>query len=323
MSSTQQINQQQISTVPEVPSYEEILAQPKKIIKMKPKKKASPPVVEVPLVYQGGWVPPVPEVPVVPEVEVPVVPVPVMTPDTPMPELGEFLQEFGLYQEELGGSLAEDLQTCRVIWACKNSPSGVGHIKPTEWRVKQYRIYQSALDSGLMDELKKALGAHQEDSGITLSMEALKLHSTLVSLADKKQGSRSGRVPLAMNTRLHKDSYDILCQLVKDESGSKHCAQAFIYAQDVYAYQSYEKATALALSSDPSHTEFMRTQFCGGWWLSEEGLEVLAEGERLYGTGTKTKAPPPKPATVASRALTKMTPAELQALIAQASALMA
>lgn len=203
------------------------------------------------------------------------------------------------------------------LGACKADVASAG-IKVAEWRVKQYRLYLSGVDEGLLDEVK----ASHAGQGL-MSRKALTFYDMLVTLADKdKKKGRNGRVPMAMNARLNARAFHILAEAVDV------VPQALVYAQECYTYECYEVANAMCLNptvTDADIQEYMTTKFCHGWFSSESAKAHYEAGTELYGA-RKVRAKKPLTLDKATDKImdhVEQDPEALAALIAKLQAVQA
>ena len=176
------------------------------------------------------------------------------------------------------------------------------------WSVKQMRLFITARDGGLHDEVVK----NRAGDGV-MSLEGLKHYEMLVTVADKASAtSRNQRVALACNTRMIKPVSDLLCNMLNVEEA------VLIKAMRQYDYLHYERATALYLSQvDRNELEdYFRNEFLNGYLFTEKGAELITKAKET----TVTRR---KPVTVASvtASAKKMSAADRKAMIAALMAL--
>ena len=192
-----------------------------------------------------------------------------------MPNISDFLAEVNALSPMFNHS--DTLKKCKVVAAQT-------HRNIAEWRVKQFRLYLAGVETGLLTEVQESLKGKD-----TMTRHALTFYDMLVTLTNKaSKTNRNSRCPMAINGRLCTKAFEALAK-ARDVVPA-----ALIYAQEVYTFENYEKANALALNpntTDEVLTQFMNYEFCGGWFSTPKGQEALDGWAEIYGSRTKSKAP--------------------------------
>ena len=139
----------------------------------------------------------------------------------------------------------------------------------SEHRVKQLRLFISARDSGLHQEVLD----NRKGVGI-MSRAGLEHFDMIVTLADKKdKKSRNARVPLACNARMSTGACGALTNLLNIDE------PLLVAVMKEYDFRHYEKATALYNSQvrDERLDEFFKTEFLNGFLFTAEGASLIEQ----------------------------------------------
>lgn len=205
-----------------------------------------------------------------------------------LPDISDFLTEVQALSPQFDHK--DTLRQCKLVAA--QTHKGVA-----EWRVKQFRLWLSGVETGLLQEVTESLKGK-----LTMGRRALEFYDMMVTLTNKAaKSNRNSRCPMAMNGRLSAKGFEALAK------SRDVVPAALIHAQEIYAFENYEKANALALNpstTDEALKKFMDEEFCGGWFSTAAGQTALDEGTEIFGSRTKARAPrtvqPPTPAQLAN-----------------------